>query len=138
MIRFEGSDNTLWFWPCPVLIEANLIGRRGKQIATIVIEGDVINNEACVGDIDELALLVKAINPADVLILPCSSQVSSFVRENNFLHFRIDRTLELHGDFLITDVIDFNSASFEADCKDETIGMELNLRDGSLFLELSK
>jgi hypothetical protein len=79
MIRLKWPYHALWLWPGAVLVESYLVSCRAEQVASIVVEGDVVHGDSSISDVHERALLVKAVDAANVLILPGRTQIRALV-----------------------------------------------------------
>lgn len=87
---------------------------------------------------------MHAVNAADVLTIPCHSQVESFITELNLADTSrcggtfFDWSLESDRFFLSSDVIDNYSTILQANTEHETIWVELNRSYGYISLHLNK
>ena len=138
VVRLEWSNHALRLRPSAVLVKADLVCCSSEQVATVLVERDIIHCNATVCNVSELALFVEWIDPADVVILPWGGKVGALIGESDLLDFGGGRSLELHGYFLVADVVNFDRASLKAYCEYKAIWMEFDLRDGSIFLEFGE
>jgi len=79
VVRLKRSYDALRLWPGAVLIKADLVCCCGEQVASVVVKCDIIDSYTAICNISELTLLVKAVDAADVLVLPSGSKIGALV-----------------------------------------------------------